>query len=189
MGLRHYFWDSCVFIAYLNDDSHAYDTASLATFISETQEKNGCRIYTSAIALAEITPKRLKNSSHASFQEFLRDFRGSIQVVESGPYVNINAGLLKDVSYKKGSSKSRVLTTGDAIMLATALEIEETYGVDLDAFHTFDNGHGKGNPEGKGVPLLDYHLWLEGVERTEVVNRVVALNRCKPIHDEPDMIG
>ena len=110
-------------------------------------------------------------------------------MVESGPYVNINAGLLKDVSYKKGSSKSRVLTTGDAIMLATALEIEETYGVDLDAFHTFDNGHGKGNPEGKGVPLLDYHLWLEGVERTEVVNRVVALNRCKPIHDEPDMIG
>lgn len=186
---EHYFWDSCVFIAYLNDDSHAYDTASLATFISETQEKNGCKIYTSAIALAEITPNRLKKSAHSTFQDFLRDFRGSISVVESGPYVNINAGLLKDIPYKKQNSTKRVLTTGDAIMLATALEIEETYSVSLDAFHTFDNGRGKGNPEGKGIPLLDYHLWLDDVDRPEIVDRVVALNRCKPIHNQPDIFG
>ena len=188
MAERHYFWDSCVFIAYLNDDSHAYDTKSLAQFISEIQEKNGTKIYTSAIALAEITPKRIKKSAHGTFQNFLRDFRGSIAVVESGPNVNINAGLLKDVPYCRQNSRGRVLTTGDAIMLATALEIEETYGVSLDAFHTFDNGRGKGSPEGKGIPLLDYHLWLEGVERTEIVDRTVALNRCKPIHGQPSLL-
>ncbi len=188
MAGKHYFWDSCVFIAYLNDDSHIYDTASLAKFISETQEKNGSKIYTSAIALAEITPKRLKKSSHGSFQEFLGDFRGSIFVVESGIHVNINAGLLKDVAYKRQDSNNRVLTTGDAIMLSTALEIEETYGVNLDAFHTYDNGRGKGNPEGRGVPLLDYHLWLEGVEQTEILKRAVDLKRCEPIHEQPSLL-
>lgn len=187
MGLKHYFWDSCVFIAFLNDDSHAYDTASLAKFIEETKEKNGCKIYSSTIALAEVTPNRLKASAHGTFQDFLKDFRGSIQLLEAGPYVNTNAGLLKDVPYKKNNSNKRVLTTGDAIMLATALELEESYEVQLDAFHTYDNGRGKGNPEGKGVPLLDYHLWLDDVDRTELVERVVALNRCKPIHANPGL--
>lgn len=188
MAAENYFWDSCVFIAYLNDDSPAYDTASLAKFISETQEKNGCRIFTSSIALAEISPKRLKNSAQDSFQEFLRDFRGSISVIDAGPFININAGLLKDVPYKKQDSNKRILTTGDAIMLATAIEIEETYGVSLNAFHTFDNGRGKGNPEGRGVPLLDYHLWLEDVTRTEIVDRAVSLNRCRPIHRQPGFL-
>ncbi len=57
------------------------------------------------------------------------------------------------------------------------------------AFHTFDNGRGKGNPEGRGIPLLDYHLWLDDVERPDIVDRVVALNRCKPIHNQPDIFG
>ena len=185
MTVSHYFWDSCVFIAYLNDDSHAYDVASIREYLEDSKRKDGCKIYTSGIALAEVSPNRMKNAAHGNFQEFLLDFRGSINVVETNPYINANAGLMKDVAYKRSGSTKRVLTTGDAIMLATAIEIEQTYGVNLNAFHTFDNGRGKGHPEGKGVPLLDYHLWLEDVERTELVNRVVNLNRCQPIHPTP----
>ena len=118
MAVQHSFWDSCVLIAYLNNDEAAYDIDSLRTFIPELGQKDGCVIYTSAIALAEITPKRLSGS-------------------------------------------------------------------DFDAFHTYDNGRGKGNPEGKGISLLGFHEWLEGVEGVEIADRVVAMNRCRPIHNQP----
>ena len=48
--------DSNVFIAFLNDESAAYDTVSLKKFISDLGKPDGCEIYTSTIALAEVTP-------------------------------------------------------------------------------------------------------------------------------------
>ncbi len=156
MGLKHYFWDSCVFIAYLNNDIKAYDINSLEQFINECKQKDGCKIYTSSIALAEVTPKRLIKSKYGNFEEFMRDFRGFITVIEASPIICSTAGRLKDIPYNKNNSKKRILTTGDAIMLATVLELESTFNTTIDAFHTYDNGRGKGNPEGKGVPLLSY---------------------------------
>lgn len=188
MALKNYFWDSCVFISYLNNDD-AVDIKSLRAFIADLDKPNGCRIYTSAIALAEVSPKRLVNTAVGTFQDFLKDFKGTIQVVDAGPYENQTAGLLKDIAYKRNGSNKRVLTTGDAIMLATALELEDTYGVKIDAFHTYDNGRGKGNPEGRGVPLLDYHLWLDGVADHELAARVVKMNRCRPAHGNPDLFA
>ncbi|MDH6268409.1 putative nucleic acid-binding protein [Rhizobium sp. SG_E_25_P2] len=185
---QSYFWDSCVFIAFLNNDRSSYDVESLEAFLKDSEASGGPRIFTSSIALAEVSPGKLKNSAHSSFSSFLNDFRNSISVVDTSPFININAGLLKDVRYKKGASDKRILTTGDAIMLATALEIEETYGIKLDAFHTYDNGRGKGNPEGRGVPILGFHEWLDDVPETDLIKRVVALNRVKPIHPEPSLI-
>lgn len=143
MPVKHFFWDSNVFIAFLNDESVAYDTASLKTFISDLGKPDGCEIYTSTIALAEVTPKKLKRSSYGTFQDFLHNFKISIHIVGAGPNENQTAALLKDVEYKKSGNTRRVLTTGDALMLATAVEIEDTYGVSLDAFHTYDKGNGQ----------------------------------------------
>ncbi len=188
MAVENYFWDSCVFIAYLNDDMDAYDVASLQMFLDESKKKDGCRIYTSGIALAEISPNRLKESSYGNFEDFLKDFRKSVTVIDAGPYINSTAGLLKDIPYSKNNSNKRVLTTGDAIMLATALELEDTYNVKIDAFHTYDNGRGKGNPEGKGVPLLSYHEWCTDISENHLVDRVIKMNRCMPIHTQPGLI-
>jgi predicted nucleic acid-binding protein len=185
---ENYFWDSCVFIAFLNNQTDAYDIESIERFLEDSKKNNGCKIYTSSIALAEVTPKRLMGSSYGTFEEFLSDFRKSVAVIDAGPFINSTAGRLKDVIYKKSTSTKRILTTGDAIMLATALELEDTYGVKIDAFHTFDDGRGKGNPEGKGIPILSYHEWCEGVEDNELVKRVIDMNRCKPIAEEPRFI-
>ena len=43
-AMNHYFWDSCVFIAYLNNEA-AYDIASLDKFINEMRDNPGSRIY------------------------------------------------------------------------------------------------------------------------------------------------
>ena len=184
--VKNYFWDSCVFIAYLNDDSHAYDINSLETYISEV-ESGKSKIFTSTVSLAEVTPSKLSKSDTETFQEFLSDFQGSVISIDPSPYININAGLLKDIKYKKNNSNKRVLTTGDALMLATALELEETHGVILEAFHTYDNGRGKGHPEGKGVPLLDFDQWLDDVEKDDLIERVLNINICKPIHPQPNL--
>ena len=72
-------------------------------------------------------------------------------------------------------------------MLASALELEDFFGVRLDAFHTYDKGRSSGHPEGKGVPLLSYDEWLDDVDIEGDVRRVVDLNRCLPIHNAPEL--
>ena len=80
-------------------------------------------------------------------------------------------------------------------MLASALELEDSFGIRLDAFHTYDKGRrgghpegkGKGKGKGKGVPLLCYDEWLDDVDIEGDVKRVVDLNRCQPIHNAPEL--
>lgn len=41
--------------------------------------------------------------------------------------------------------------------------------------------------EGKGIPLLGYEEWLEDVVKTELVYKILRMNRCEPIHPEPKL--
>ncbi len=176
-----------MFIALLNDQSDAYDVRSIRTYLDEAARPNGHQIFTSSIAFAEVTKAKLFKPGVGSFDEFVRDFEGQINIVAADPIVCQRAGALKDLAYKKGATTKRVLTTGDAIMLATALELQDTYGVTVNAFHTFDNGNGPRGPEGKGVPLLTYETWCEGIETNPLAKQVMELNRCKPIHPSPGL--
>lgn len=184
---QHFFWDSCVFYALLNDESYAYDVNSIRQFLEDAKEDGSCKIYTSGIVFTEVTPARLQPSKYGSFEEFLDDFRGQIVTLDADPIICSRAGDLRDIPYKKNGSTSRVLTTGDAIMLATALELKNTYGIEIDAFHTFDNGNGARGPEGKGVPLLTFEEWCEGLENNDLAQEVIGMNRCMPIHPSPKM--
>ncbi|PCI85484.1 MAG: hypothetical protein COB24_12900 [Hyphomicrobiales bacterium] len=183
--IKHYFWDSCVFIAFLNDESHAYDVNSLRTFLNEA-EHGLCKIYTSTIVFAEITPNKLKNSKFGKFDDFLKDMNNTIILLD--PNVNImhRAGLLKDIQYRKNGGK-RIITTGDAIMIASYLEAIDGFEIPMDAFHTFDKGKSNSIPEGKGVPLIGYNEWFESVPESILVNRIKNIDICEPIHPEPEM--
>ena len=98
-SMNHYFWDSCVFIAYLNNEA-AYDIASLDKFINEMRDNPGSRIYTSSIIFTEATPGSLLKSNYETFEIFCNDFKASIRMVDSSSRVNSRAGRLKDVPYK-----------------------------------------------------------------------------------------
>ena len=86
--------------------------------------------------------------------------------------------LLKDLPYKKTNSKGRRISTTDAIMLASCLEVSDVWGIRIDAFHTFDDGKRRG-PEGKMVPLISYHDWCQSLtaEQLEVATPVMQLTR------------
>lgn len=173
---KNFFWDSNIFIAYINNEqSHSEELEAISSILENQNDK----VFTSGISLAEVTPKRINNAIHNSFLEFKNSLQSEIDIINPSPNILINAGLLKDYPYEKDKSSKRVLTTGDAIMLATALEVEDTYGIKLEAFHTFDKGRGKGNPEGKGIPLIGFETWVKS-NPPDLVNKVVNLNRCIP---------
>jgi hypothetical protein len=94
-----------------------------------------------------------------TFEEFLEDFQGA------------------------------VVTTPDSILLATALHVQEDYGVKLDAFHTFDGGGKKDEDGNRSIPILGYEGWCDGLDADQMpfAQRVIDLPRCKPVHPEPGL--
>lgn len=180
----NFFWDSCVFSAYLRDETHAYDIDSITQFLQEARSGD-ITIYTSTMSLVEILPSHMKKAE--SFEEFVEDYQGAVVLVDPSPVVMTLAGRLRDLPYRKGKSLNRRLSASDAIMLATALHLERDYGTRLTAFHTFDGG-GKKDIEGsRAIPLLGYESWCEGFDAAQsaLVEPLMQMNRCKPVHPKP----
>lgn len=188
--MRHYYWDSGIFIAYLNNERE--ERGDLIDHISQFLDEAGgghCRIYTSTITIAEILPQTLKNRELSSFQEFVRDFEGAIFTVQPDPNVMGLAASLRGQRYTAHANapRPRSMETPDAIHLATAITLENHYGVKLDAFHTFDNGKSK-TPEGaKSVPMIDLDRWIHDCSDDRNVQAAVRLKRSAPVHPAPQL--
>ena len=182
--MSNLFWDSCVFYAYLDSQATLY-IPDIERYLNEA--RNGQhRLYASSLVLAEVVPSAITRQGVGTFQDFVDDLQSAVTIVTPSPDVMHRTALLKDLPYKKGTSKGRRLSTTDAIMLASCIEIVETWNLNVDAFHTFDDGKKRGL-EGKMVPLLSYQEWCEGFtdEQLNIVQPVIQLNRCKPEHPAP----
>lgn len=180
------FWDSGVFTAFLCDQKDAYDVASIAKYLEEAKAGE-VKIFTSTIASAEVLPGQLVRVG--TFEEFLQDFHGAVTPIDPTPNVMRLSGSLRDLPYKKGKSANRRLGTPDAIILATAIHLQDDYGIKLDAFHTFDGG-GKKDADGHGaIPMLGFETWCEGFNsgQAALAARVIALPRKRPIHPNPGL--
>ena len=183
----HYYWDACVFIAYLNKEaSYGIHLDHIDQFLDDAKAGH-TRLYTSSITLAEITKLHLKNAQVASFSEFLANFRSAIVPVDPNPIIMLKASHLRGMVYTKTGGKRR-LATPDAIHIATALTLGDTFNVQLNALHTFDAGNGKGGAEGPGLPILGYEEWCEQCDQDEMVKRVIAMKREKPVHPTPRLM-
>jgi predicted nucleic acid-binding protein len=182
--LPNYFWDSCVFSAWLYDEKDTYDLGSIEQFLDEAKAGKH-RIYTSSIVFAEVASSKIKRRGLGSMLDLTNDFVGSTFVIDASVNIMELAGRLKDIPNKKNNSPGRRLSTGDAIMLASALYVKDAYGVEVDTFHTFDDA------KKKFVPLLSYHDWCEGLTgaSAKLAKRVCDLKRCKPIHPTPKLPG
>jgi hypothetical protein len=193
-GPAKYFWDSCVFRAYLSDERNDYDVDSLIQFLEEAQDKK-IQIYCSTLSVVEILPSHMK-IGFPSFEAFLSDFHGVIVSIDPNPLITSLAARLRDLPYRKGASAGRRLGTPDAIILATAIHLEQAYQIKLDAFHTYDKGKGKGDFDDaddrikKPVPIIGYETWCDGfdVAHQATSSLVTNLNRCPPIHSSPKLL-
>lgn len=184
-----YYWDSCVFIAYFNDEraSYGYLIDHIRQFLEEAQS-GACQIYTSAITIAEITEQTLNKGGVGSFNEFLRDFQSSIFIMEADPNTMSIASRLRSQRYiLPGGTKPRSLSPPDAIHLATAISLDRTYGITIDRLHTFDAGRTRGLDGGRGVPMLEFEKWTSECRDDELVKQVVRTQRSTPEHPAPKL--
>lgn len=172
------FWDSCVLNAHLYQESHKYDIASIRQFLDDARLHKTYEIFTSSISLAEVSSRNIKLPI-GSLRDFLEDYTGQINQVEPSPNVMILAGQLRELRYRKGNEKPRVLTVPDAIILASCLYLHDANGIKIDLFHTFDDGKRE-----KTVPLLSFHEWCDGLgaEDMALAQRICDLKRERPIH-------
>jgi len=178
------FWDSCVFSAFLYDEKDTYDLAPIEQYLAEAKAGKH-KIYTSSVVFAEVATSKIKHKKLGTMGDLIRDFTGSVIVIDPSVNVMQLSGRLRDIRYKKGQSDKRVLSTGDAVMLATALHLEDAYNVKVDVFHTYDNA------KKKFVPILSFQDWCEGLmgDQAKCAKRVCDLRRSKPIHSSPRLPG
>ncbi len=183
--IPNYYWDTCVFIAHLNDDKAAYGDLvdDINQFLNEAAIGE-CVIHCSTITIAEITRSHLKKAD--KFESFMKAFHGTVVPLSPDPNLMALASELRSLTYTK-SNGTRKLQTPDAIHLASALTLIDVYGVPLTAFHTFDNGKSKG-PDGPGTPLLSFETWCEKCKDDPLAKKVIELNRCKPEHPNKKMV-
>lgn len=183
-AIQNYFWDSCVFSAFLQDEQSAYDIGSIQTFLEDAKAGNA-KIYCSTLSSGEVLPSHIKDGG--SFEAFMEDYEGAVIPISPEPNVMTMSGRFRDLPYSKGGSTNRRLSTPDAIILATAVHLIEVYEVSINAFHTFDGGGKKDLDGNKSIPILGYDTWCEGfsAEQTLIANKIITMNRCKPIHPAP----
>lgn len=183
----HLYWDACVFVAYLNEEQDAYGPyiEHIAQYLRECKERK-CVIYTSTISIAEITDSCMKkNVTYGNFTSFLNDYQSLIIPIEATPNIMRIAASIKGLVYAKTGGR-RVVGTGDAIHLASALALDDTYGVGLSKFHTFDAGNSKG-VDGKAVPILGFETWCEACKSDLSATKIMNMPRERPSHPSPEL--
>lgn len=183
------FWDSCVFYAFL-DSATTLNISGIEQYLQEAKEGKH-RIYASSLIFAEVTPNAITKPGIGTIRDFINDLQGTVTIVNPSPDVMHEAALLKDLPYTKaGVPKGRRLSTTDAIMLTSCLEVQNVYGITIDAFHTFDNGKKRDPVDGKMVPLISYEEWCAGFTpaHMSIASPVISFKRCTPDHPSPKLV-
>ena len=113
---RQYYWDTCVFIAYLADERDGFGSLvdDIGQFLSEAQ-RGECVIHCSTITMAEITRHNCKVET--DFDAFLDQWGAGIVPISPDPNTMRLASELRSAIYLKTGGE-RKLHTADAIHLA-----------------------------------------------------------------------
>lgn len=186
MALTSYLWDTCVLYRWLNGIPNEY-VDHIGKFLEDLESKK-CEIFVSTITLAEIAPSRMGNSGLSPVQ-VLRSISKSFIMIDTMPDIMSLAGHLRDQKYRPVDGPDRLafprpLGLGDAIHLATAVALREEFGVQNLKFHTFDQGKKPDAESGKkSVPMLGFDSWCRDCGLDEEVQKVIAIPKTKPIHD------
>ena len=136
-GNEIYYWDSCIFLAWLRDETQRPDVelSAIKAIVRKIQNRE-VQIMTSAIMYAEVTGHKLPVGVDEQFFELMR--RSNMQVVSADIRVAKMARDLRDYySMKPDDFNNKTLSTPDAIHLATAILYKAT------EFHTLDASNKK----------------------------------------------
>lgn len=135
---EYFYWDSCVFLAYLNEEPNRIDVLH-QLWHDIKQDKNKI-IVTSSVSVAEVafveqerTDRVLQPQVHTAIKNMWLD--PTIQVISADVDIVERAAFLVREGLQRGFSRLKPL---DAIHLATAYHVDNIIHP-LTALHTYDN--------------------------------------------------
>ncbi len=137
---KRYYWDACVYIAWLNQESSKAPWLPAINEIVAANKRRDNLIITSVLTLMEVLESRLTPEQEKDFQNCFHF--GTHERYDVDIPVVMRARRYRD-HYLANKVDGKVLTTPDAIHLATG------FIHNVDEFHTFDDGK-----SGKGCSLL-----------------------------------
>ena len=155
-----YYWDACVWIAWLTAERAYADHLSNMEEYAAQADAGKIVLVTSSLTRGEILETKIGAQAATNFQDSLK--RPNIVEASADPRVASLAGELRNYyqGQKETGANAKTLAMLDAVHLATAI----LYGV--DQFHTFDDGK-----KGK-------HLGLLGLSGTLAAKYPLVI--CKP---------
>jgi predicted nucleic acid-binding protein len=159
---RIYYWDSCIYIAWMKAEvCHGAVALDAMTRIAEDCERGRCRIITSALIHTEVLQSKVSSDI---YRKFCGAFGRYHQCYDVDSPTSRRAGALREIVWPG----DRTLGTADAIHLATALLRK------ADEFWTFDEGK-----KGRDAGLLE----LQGCQA------IRPLRVTRPSLSEPEFPG
>ena len=166
-----YYWDACIFLEHLNEETQEpRKSQAIIDCLNENKQKRN-RICTSAITHLEVLPKKLEKTLE---QTYLDKFQSLYFFdIEVDRNVITLAREIKDYYYEAASDGGgyKMLSTGDAIHLATAIIHEAT------EFHTRDKNSKGGNVKLLGLPESSPNGKICGVHALRVLSPEAAQGR------------
>lgn len=153
VAIPSYYWDACIYLEHLRGEpAPAEQRQAIVRLLSENKDKQN-RIFTSAVTHIEVLPKKLTKDDVAKEAEYMNMF-GSMyffDIAIDGQVIQL-AREIKDFYFEEGDPKLakfyRMMSTGDAIHLATAIINGAT------EFHTRDKNSRGGNVKLIGLPAM-----------------------------------
>ena len=119
-----YYWDACVFIAWINNESRAAGEMEGLAAVADLIDRNEAVVIVSQQLRVELLPSKLPDLARELLHNFFQRKNAKMLPITSA--LTKLAQTIRDRGPKIG--------TPDAIHLATAIQ----YGA--DEFHTFDDG-------------------------------------------------
>lgn len=174
MAANAYLWDTCVIYRWFNSASADY-VDHIHKYLEEADRKS-CEIFISTITLAEIAPSKMGKSGLAPAQ-VLSSMSKSFVLFDTSPGIMSLAGHLRDQRYRhvdgpEDKAASRSLSLGDSIHLATAVALQDEFGVQNLKLHTFDEGKNATVKQGRRPSQsLDFTIGVEIAAMTKMFKR------------------
>jgi len=130
-----YYWDTCLFLAWINDENRKTGEMDGVRDVVEKARRREVKLLTSVLTTVELLECKLP----VGFATVFRDFMKRVERVNIDPKVaNLAHDLRNHYMVRRGEFQNKTLSTPDALHLATAILYR------ADEFHTFDEeGSGK----------------------------------------------
>ena len=193
---KFHFLDTNVLLKHANNDSGdaSEDIERILTEAAYGQRK----LWVSSVLYAEFRPSAfIPSGRFPNLDRFVAYVSGVTTTVSPTPETMLRAARLRDLKWirppeiRAEKERSRFMTLGDSIHLATALWVKEALDIgDELEFLTFDDGNSKtGEAEDgkRALSMLRLQDYTYDIADNPDVMAVVALKRIKPLLVNPTL--